>query len=206
MTERVEDSGERPDHDHDPRGGTGSDEAGTAGESTPDASEPPDARETAPGEAEEPGPPAELGPLGILKLASAQGKRGVFIALTCGFIVSMCCLVTTCGGSAYIVWRSGTLNEARETIGAPSGWDVEDTSAWPWGAGADLSGPADAEAIASWLTESGADVTVADVADCLGEPGRQCTETFRFDTHDVEVTYAVSETDLELATATITVS
>ena len=118
---------------------------------------------------------------------AARGRSSFFMLLTCGFLACLCCVGSVFIGGSVAWARTANLEAAVGEIGAPEGWRTDDSSAMPWGGEAELSGPAEAEAVTDWLTDLNADVARGKVADCL--TGRPCTAEFTVDGFSAVVEY-----------------
>lgn len=130
------------------------------------------------------------------------GRRPVFfMVLTCGFLACMCCVGGVFAAGALGFNRMKNLDEARQSIGAPAGWTTDDTSATPWHAQAELSGPADSQALAEWFTGFEAAASTTEIDDCL-KAAESCTVEFDFGAFPVAVGY---RGEGKTATATLTI-
>ena len=147
----------------------------------------------------------EVGPSGILAIAAASRKPGVFIALTCGLAVMMCCACSTFGLGTWAALRMADLTEIRDDIGAPGGWEALDDAALPWAASASHAGPADAQTVSDWLADAGIDVDTGAVANCLTAK-TPCERATEVDGYDVTITYGATTTDDTTEPATVIVT
>lgn len=124
------------------------------------------------------------------------------MGLTCGFLVCMCCVVCVFGAGAIAVFRTNNLGEVLDTVGKPQGWTRTDSSQWPWGVTAELSGPPDSAAVYKWLDSAGDKSTHEQVAVCLDD-SKGCHTNFSVDGHDVVVKYSAGDDDEASATVEV---
>lgn len=125
---------------------------------------------------------------------AAKGRPGLFLTLTCGFLVLMCCVMGTFGGGSLLWMRTMNLDEAMDRLGQPRGWTVEESSLRPWRAEARLRGPGDVEAVRGWLADLGAKPSADRVEACLTD-ARPCTVEGRIHGFDASVEYNGSGTE-----------
>lgn len=119
---------------------------------------------------------------------ASKGRTGFFLALTCGFLVCLCCLGTCFTGVSVGLTRMANLEAALEQVGEPDGWETRDQTLWPWSASAKLSGPAEAAVVSDWLAGLGVDSSADQEASCMAE-AEPCAQTFEVEGFNVEVEY-----------------
>ncbi|MEV0644966.1 hypothetical protein AB0I28_06845 [Phytomonospora sp. NPDC050363] len=117
-----------------------------------------------------------------------KGGPKAFLALTCGFLLLLCCMGGCVTGGVLGFARTGALNETREGLGAPVGWSSSEASTWPWAAYMTLTGPADPLAFESWLDGHGAEYDSAAVTSCLAAAD-PCELDFTVGQRTVRVAY-----------------
>lgn len=103
-----------------------------------------------------------------------RGGPGLFLLLTCGFLACLCCLGAVFVGGSVAWVRMGNLDDAIERLGVPHGWHKGEESSLPWGAEAELSGPAEAEPVRDWLELIGTPPSKKRVGSCL-KSEKKCT-------------------------------
>lgn len=126
---------------------------------------------------------------GAVELSAPRRGPLFFTVLTCGFLACMCCVGGVFLAGSIGVNRMHNLTTARETVGVPSGWRIEDSTSLPWRAAAELAGPTDPAAVSAWLSPFDAGVTAAAAQDCLRIDTEPCRVGFELDGFSVTVEY-----------------
>lgn len=150
-----------------------------------------DAAEPAGDEAGAPAEAAESGGDEPAK-ATAKGRPSVFILLTCGFLVCMCCVGVCFTGVTVGVTRTANLEAALRKVGEPAGWKTQDRTVRPWSASVTVSGADSAADVAVWLEGLGEDVSEAEARKCLGKD-RGCDAETTVDGFPVAVHYGPAD-------------
>ncbi|ADD40966.1 hypothetical protein [Stackebrandtia nassauensis] len=130
-----------------------------------------------------------------------KGRPTAFVLLTCGFLACMCCVGGVFAGGSLGWMRMSNLDDVVTGLGEPDGWSTTDASSTPWRAEASLTGPADAEAVARWLSEVGAETSETKASKCLATK-KGCTVELKSGGFPVKVEYGP---DGENAEATVLV-